>query len=943
MPATHSPCNKLLRQLLLWVTLALSAHCAMGQTGTGEVTGIITDPSGALVPAAVITLSADTPLGTPAKQGSSILANVEGSFRIPGLSPGKYTLTVQAHGFGTAEQTLEVQAGHAMHLIIALKIDIQRQQIAVSGDSLDSNPEHNLTALVFKGSTLDVLSSDPQQLQLQVQAMAGSASGTQLFVDGFTATRMPPKSSIREIRINEDPFSAQYDTTGSGRVEIFTQPGGDSLHGTLTLLGEDSALNSQNPYVQEQPPYSSFFTEGNVSGPLTKASSWFLAGDEQNVGEQSFIHAITSTTGPAYTATVSSPRQSTDVAPRLDFQIGKIQTLSLRYQFGHQSQDDLLQSQLSLQSQAIDTRHTDQTFQVSDTQSYGEHVINETRFQFLHTNDSSVSLEDSPSIQVQGAFNGGGNNLGQSHDGQNHYELQNYTSIALSKHLLRFGGRFRDVQDGNTSTAGFNGQFIFPSIESYQITTQGLANGLTPAQIRAAGGGASQFALTTGNPKASVNVADVGLFFEDDWKMTPNMTLSPGIRFESQTDIHDHADFGPRLSYAWAIGAGPETAAKAVLRAGIGIFYDRFPSDQVLNAARQNGILQQQYVVNFPDFYPKVPPVDSLGPATLPTIFQISPLLHAPYTVQHSVSLDKEFFKRLSVSVDYTYYRGVDQLLTRNINAPLPGTYNPADPSSGVRPLGTLQNIYQYESEGASKKNRILASFRLNTRPLQLFGYYIYGYSNSNTGGPTSFPSNQYDLHDDYGRAVNDNRNRFYLGGVTNLPFQFQLYPFLILQSNLPFNITVGNDLNGDSQFNDRPAFATNLSRPSVYVTKWGTFDAAPLPGQTIIPINYGTGPSVAMLNLSLSRNLGFGPRSPDQPASSASGSRGTQAKTAVVRRYQANLGIQVQNVFNTVNGGTPVGVLGSSLFGESTSLSSTQFSSQQANRILYLHLRLNF
>ncbi|MFY9935451.1 MAG: hypothetical protein WAK33_01195, partial [Silvibacterium sp.] len=424
---------------------------------------------------------------------------------------------------------------------------------------------------------------------------------------------------------------------------------------------------------------------------------------------------------------------------------------------------------------------------------------------------------------------------------------------------------------------------------------------------------------------------------------TPNMALTPGLRFETQTGIPDHADFGPRLSFAWAIGAGKDKPAKAVLRAGIGVFYGRFPTNLIVNAARQNGVLQKQYVVNFPDFYPNIPPIDSLGPATLPTIYRISPELHAPIMVQESVSLDKELFKRLTLSLDYTFYRGVDQLITRNVNAPLPGTYNPADPTSGVRPLGTLQNIYEYDSLAASKRSRIFTNFHLRTKPALLYGYYIFGYSHSNTGGPSSFPSNQYDLHVDYGRAADDIRNRLYIGGLVNLPGKLRLNPFLVTQSNAPFNITIGEDLNGDSQFNDRPAFATDLNRPSVYKTKWGNFDADPQPGQTIIPINYGTGPSLTMLNLGLTRNFSFGPELPDQPASPVAVVGNKPSKVDIARRYTMNLGIQAQNVFNTVNGGTPVGVLGSPLFGESTTLSTTQYSLPQANRIIYLRMRLEF
>jgi hypothetical protein len=909
---------------------------------TAALTGIVTDPSGALVPSATVTLQQENqlPLTTATDAG--------GAFRFAPLPAGAFDLTIEASGFRTETRSnLRLQPGQTLRLKIGLTIDVQREQIAVSADQLDSSPDHSLGAIVLSPSDLEALATNPTDLQTQLQLIAGSDPTTppELFVDGFTASRLPPKSSIREVRINQNPYSAQYDTIGLGRIEVFTRPGSDKLHGDLTLLGDDSSLNSSNPYVIGQPPYSAFYSEGAISGPLSRNSSWLLTGDRQDVGAQSFVYASTSTTGPTYTATVDSPQTSTDLGPRLDFQLGRIHTLSLRYQFGHQTQDNLLQSQLALPSQAIDTRHTDQTLQISDTQAWTEHAINETRFQFMRTNDSSVSLGGGPSVQVEGAFIGGGNAVNHLHDGQNHYEFQDYYSLLHGDHLLRLGARVRDISDNNTSSQGYNGVYIFSSLSAYEITTQGLAGGLTPAQIRAAGGGASFFTYALGTPKVEVSVADLGAYVEDEWKATPNTTIDAGLRYETQSRIRDHADFAPRLSWSWAIGATRDKPAKAVLRAGIGVFYQRFDSQYIVIADRENGVNQQQYVVNDPDFYPNVPNPDALGPDAQPSIYSISPRMHAPYIVQQGVSLDKDFFKRLSLSIDYSFYRGVDQFLVRNINAPLPGTYNPADPDSGIRPNGKLENIYQYESEGTSKRNRIYLNVHYRTRPVTLYGIYIFGYSNANTAGPSSFPSNQYDLHADYGRAANDLRQRAYFGALANLPWHFQLNPFLIVQSSQPFNITVGQDLNGDSLFNDRPAFATDLTRPSVYRTKWGNFDADPLPNQKIIPINYGTGPSLAMLQLAVSRNFAFGPKivDPNAPATPEvkPGTKASREETA--RKFQMNLGIESQNILNTVNGGPPVGVLGAQLFGHSTSLSTTQFSNSQANRIIYLHMNVSF
>jgi hypothetical protein len=917
------------------------------EQASGQIRGQINDPSEALVPNAHLTLSSEqSDTHAPLLTTSS---DQQGKFLFPMLSAGRYSLTISASGFRREQRHVDLKPGQQLTLFIRLRIEVQHEQVSVSGEEeLNSSPDRNLGAIIMRGSDLDSLATNPSDLQQQLTAMAGSDTTPQFYVDGFTASRLPPKSSILEIRMNQDPYFAEYDTPGAERIEIITKPGTDKLHGEVLLLGEDSALNSQNPFVAHQPPYSSFFSQGELSGPVTKNSSWLLAADQQTVDAQSVIHAITSTTGTPYTQTVSSPQTSIDAAPRYDFQLGKINTFTVRYAFGHQTQDNTLSSQLSLPAQAVNTRHTDQTFQLSDTQTFNPRIVNQIRFQFLHTNDTSVSINGTPSILVQGAFNGGGNNLGQSHDGQNHYELQDYVSIIAGKHLFNFGGRLRDIQDGNTSTGGFNSEFVFPSIQAYEITQQGIADRLTPAQIRALGGGASQFSVTTGTPKIAVNVADLGLYIDDEWKLTPNMTLTPGLRFETQSRIPDHADFAPRLSYGWAIGANEKNKkpAKAILRAGIGLFYQRFTSDLVLNADRQNGILQQQYVVINPDFYPDIPAPGDLGPATLPTVYRIDLRLHAPSILQAGIGIDKEYKKRLLLHVGYTWTRGIDQLLTRNINAPLPGTYDPSNPTSGERPFGTLQNIYEYQSEGASESHVLFINTQVRTKPVTLYGFYVLGKRDANTAGAGSFPSNQYDLRVDYGRAANDLRNRLFLGSIIHLPFSFILNPFLIAQSSQPFNITVGQDLNGDSQFNDRPTFATDLSRPSVYRTRWGNFDADPIPGQRTVPINYGTGPSFVMLNLGASRGFSFGPKlaaSPSQSAPEKPKPGKKPARPEITRRYELRFGLDAQNLFNTVNGGLPVGVLGSPLFGQSTNLSSTEFTSSQANRIIYLHLSLSF
>ena len=162
----------------------------------------------------------------------------------------------------------------------------------------------------------------------------------------------------------------------------------------------------------------------------------------------------------------------------------------------------------------------------------------------------------------------------------------------------------------------------------------------------------------------------------------------------------------------------------------------------------------------------------------------------------------------------YINSHGVHQLLTNNINAPLPGTYCASTdptctPSPGVRPYGNIGDVYQYQSVGIYNENQIIANFNVRAGArLNLFGFYTLSYANGDTGGVNSFPMNPYNIREDYGPSAFAVRNRFFVGGSFGAPYGLQISPFLVAASGQPYNITLGQDLNGDSIYNDRPAFA---------------------------------------------------------------------------------------------------------------------------------------
>ncbi len=670
-----------MRYLAIIILIGILAIPALAQgPSSGTLHGRVVDPSGAVVPQAKVTATG--------ANGKSIDAqtNQQGAFTFRTLAPGSYTVTTNAKGFAEdTEAEVQVSPGQVQELEIKLQIQVEQQHVEVQEESptVGMSSESSAGTLVLKGKDLDALSDDPDELQSELEALAGPSAGPnggQIYVDGFTGGQIPPKSAIREIRINQNPFSAEYDKLGYGRIEIFTKPGTDQYHGQFMVNGNTSAMNSLSPFVTETPGYYSEIFNANVSGPISKKASFFFTAQQRDIDNVSIV--VAQILGPGnvitpYNASVPSPQKRLNISPRVDFQLTPNNTLTMRYQYTHNAANNEGIGELSLPSVGFDSHSTEHTVQITDTQIISPTMINETRFQFIRESDTQNPLNTDPTLVVQGAFTDGGSSQGVTASKQDHYELQNFTSIAHGKHFFKFGGRVRGTLYSSTVNSGFNGSYNFSSLNAYQITVAGLQSGLTPAQIRAMGGGASQFTLVSGLPLSDVSMVDLGLYAQDEWKIRPNFTASLGLRYETQTGVPYEGNWAPRVSLA--CGLGHSKAPKTVLRGGYGIFYDRFSYNYLLQAERFNGVTQQQYVVPNPDFYPLIPTPAQLAQLATnsPTMYQVQGNLHLPYTSEAAFSVEQQVTKNATVSVTYLNSRGVHQLLLRNANAPLPGTYDP--------------------------------------------------------------------------------------------------------------------------------------------------------------------------------------------------------------------------------------------------------------------------
>src|SRR5262249_41071265 len=153
--------------------------------------------------------------------------------------PGQYTVGVTFPGFAPFSKQVTVAAGQAVTVAVQLNVVAEETKVEVKGETMTTvsvEPDNNATALVMKGEDLAALPDDPDDLADALQALAGPGAGPNggsIYIDGFSGGQLPPKESIREIRINQNPFSAEFDKLGYGRIEILTKPGSDHYHGNF--------------------------------------------------------------------------------------------------------------------------------------------------------------------------------------------------------------------------------------------------------------------------------------------------------------------------------------------------------------------------------------------------------------------------------------------------------------------------------------------------------------------------------------------------------------------------------------------------------------------------------------------------------------------------------------------------------------------------------------
>jgi hypothetical protein len=991
------------------VAVCLLSLQVVAQQRMGTLRGQVSDELGALVVGATVILSAAD--GTQ----KTAVTNAEGTYTFNSLAPGQYSIRVAAPGFTPYEKTeVAVAGGPRTTHDVRLVVTIEKQVITVTEEQgLNTDPANNADAVVLKGQDLDVLPDDPDALASAVQAMAGPSAGPnggQIFIDGFTGGRMPPKESIREVRVNQNPFNAENNGIGFGNIEIFTKPGADKLRASTFYNFADESLNSRNPFAPSRTPFQVRYFGGSLSGPVKKGkSSFFIDVNRRVVDDNAIINATTLNSAlvpTSFNVALVTPNKFFSFSPRFDYQLNPANTLVARYSYTRNEANNIGAFDFSLPERAYNRSNNSQTFQITETAIISPTLMNETRFQYIRNRSQQDGNNTIPTITVQEAFTSGGSQIGLAHTNEDRWELQNYSTWTKGRHILRYGLRVRGVKITDFSPQNFGGTFTFSggdapqldannqvvldshgdpvlvpitSLERYRRTLlfQGNPN------MRELGGGVTQFSIAGGNPEAGVSQTDLGAFLQDEWRIRPNLTFTMGMRYERQTNISSNYNFAPRVFFAWApggtsVGGNPgapsSSSPKMVIRGGIGVFYDRLGERATLLSTRFNGINQLDFRVFNPaaldlstfslNGVTNVPTVEQLTAFESPQIVRrIADDFQAPTFVMTAINIERQLPAKFTLFAVAFNYRGKHLLRVRNINAPLPGTYDPENPDSAVRPFGNAGDIYYYESSAKFNDYRFFGGVRRQmSKGFSVFANFGTGHGKTDTDCifgsiANCFPADSYDVSGEYSRVSFIPGANFFAGGTLILPkLKVNLNPFVIYSTGRPFNIITGRDTNGDGVFTERPAFATAQTDPAnLRQTRFGDFDLAPAPGQELIPRNYGMGPGFFSVNIGISRSIAFG----DVPSSTAaaaappvggaqpaqSGANRPANGPAPEKRYTVTFSINIQNLLNHTNLTNPIGNLSSPQFGQSIS-SAGGFGgpgSSAGNRRMQVQVRFGF
>ncbi len=760
--------------------LAFLLATAQAQSVT-SISGFVFDQNEAALPQAHITLRKVSD-----QRNQTVTTGTSGAFRFDKLAVGEYELKVEREGFQPITQAISLGLRPPASLRIVLSIADLQQDVTVNDTAAQVNTD--------TGNNQDVVTLDKQllndlpSLDQNVVAMAArflnagalGTGGVTLIVDGMEVKKVGVSASaIQEIKINNNPYSAEYSRHGRGRIEVTTKPGKSQFHGEFNWMFRDARFNARDPFALVRAPEQRRMYEGNFTGPVTNSKkhpfSFLITAERDEQNQQAVIFART----PNGDLRQNAPTPANDIefALRLTRQMSDRTTASIHYTFEGSNARNQGIGGFNLSEAATNSVYREDEVRVNFNTIVSPKLVHQINFLIGKYRAPTVSVNNAPRLVVQEAFTGGGAQADFTRT-EEHWTWNQVLSYSAGKHFIKGGVQIPDFsRRGIFDRTNQLGTFYFASLADYQAQRP------------------YNFVQQQGRTDLHFWEVVAGGFVQDEYRVRPSLNIAVGLRYDWQNYFGDHNNFAPRFGFAYA----PGKARKTVLRGGVGIFYDRSGPQPISDFLRFDGQTLRRYVLANPGFPNPLANGQTLA-AQPGSVVRLAPQTIIPYTLQFGVGVERQLQKSLTLAVNYNGARGINLFRSRDVNAPLQAPFK-------TRPDASFTVIRQIESTARSTGHSFEIALRGNlTNSFSGVMQYALGRARNNTSGVSGFPASSYDLRSEWGRADFDVRHRFLLAGTLKARNYFNLGTALTLNTGAPYSLTTGRDNNGDSYALDRPA-----------------------------------------------------------------------------------------------------------------------------------------
>lgn len=743
--------------------------------------GSVVDTTGASIPH--VAVSVETLSGALVKATTS---GAEGDFELLSLTTGDFRISIPATPpFAGSQETLHLSHSVSNHRIV-LKIESVDQAVTVGEEeSLSTEASSNRDTVSVSGDDLRKLPVFDQDyiatMTPFLDGSSGSSGGVTLIVDGveMKSVAVSP-SAIQEVRINNDPYSAEFTRPGRGRIEIITKPGSPEFHAELNFTVRNAVFNAKNYFSAVRPPESRRIYEGHLSGPFGRGghTNFIVSGSRREQDTAAVVNA----TGPngVVNQNVLTPNRNMGFTGRINHDFSPTHRLSIGYNFENSGSTNAGVGGIVLAEAGYNLNYREDDLILNDRIIVTPNLINQLQVTLEKDEDNTRSVTQAQSIQVNGEFVGGGAQA-DAHRTENTIHINEIVTWSHGRHYVRAGVQLpqfsRRAVDDHTNRLG---TFKFSSLGSY--------SGNTPYV----------FTAQQGPGRGLYWINEFGSFVQDQIKLSPRVQLVLGLRYDWQTFLPDNNNLAPRISLAYAPDKG-----KTVLRLGTGIFYDRTGGDFPATVKLHNGSVLHSIQIQNPDF----PIAPGTNFSAVPTnLARFDSRVRTPYALQYSLGLERQVHKNATVTISYRGQVQTKSFRSRDANAPILPV-NPDLTATYARPDPNYGQIQQIESRGRTELNALDISFRGQAgRVFSGQAQYTLSRFYGNTGGINWFPQDQYDAGSEWARADMDRRHRLNLIGNINPDHWLSLGVNATLYSGTPYTETTGNDDFHTGLGNARPA-----------------------------------------------------------------------------------------------------------------------------------------